>query len=259
MLRTRVMPCLLLERGRLVKTVKFDNASYVGDPINAIRIYNDKEVDDLLVLDIGAGPGGAAIDLELMGRIASECFMPFTYGGGIRSLEQIKAVFAIGVEKIAVNRMALEDESFISRAADRFGSQSIVVSIDVRRPRFRPYEVFADRGRRPTGVRPVEFARRMERMGAGEILLNSIDRDGTMEGYDLELIKAVATSVGIPVIACGGAGRVSDLPAAVDHGAAAVALGSMAVYQGRQRAVLINFPSRDELRAALLPIEQRLP
>lgn len=253
MLGIRVMPCLLLKGGRLVKTVRFKDPAYVGDPVNAVRIYNDKEVDDLIVLDIDAGRSGAPIQMELVSRIASECFMPMAYGGGIRTLEQIKAILAAGIEKVSLNTQALDDEAFVARAAERFGSQSVVISIDARRQRSGRYHVHAHGGRKSTGRDAVDFAVRMQEMGAGEILLNSIDRDGVMEGYELDLIRQVSAAVTVPVIACGGAGRLEHLRAAVvEGGAAAVAIGSMAVYQGRTRAVLINFPSAAELKTVFM-------
>jgi cyclase len=252
MLRPRVFPALLLERGRLIKTIRFKNARYVGDPINAVRIYNDKEVDELLVLDIRAGVDGAPIPYALIEEIAGECFMPVSYGGGIRTLDEIARLFACGIEKVSINTAALQDPSFVSRACKRFGSQSIVVSVDVRKSWLGRYEVYADHGRRAAGVDPVTYARNMEQRGAGEILLTAIDREGTMEGYDVGLVQGVVTSVSIPVIACGGAGSVDDVIRIVRDGrAAAAAIGSLAVYQGRSRGVLIGFPSREQLAPLL--------
>ncbi|MFQ5571603.1 MAG: AglZ/HisF2 family acetamidino modification protein [Rhodothermales bacterium] len=252
MLQTRVMPCLLLRNRGLVKTIKFKNASYVGDPINTVRIYNEKEVDELIFLDITATPQQKAPPYELLEEIASECFMPFTYGGGVRALDQMKQIFSLGVEKVAVNSYAAEYPAFIREAADTFGSQSIVASIDVKKKLFGRYEVYSHGATRPSRRDPVEVAEEVERQGAGEILLTSIDRDGTMEGYDIELISRVTRAVGIPVIACGGAGSLEDFGRAVrEGGASAVAAGSMVVYQGKHRAVLINFPTRTELEEAL--------
>lgn len=252
MLQTRVMPCLLLRNGALVKTVQFKNARYVGDPMNTVRIYNEKEVDELIFLDITATPERKAPPFALIEEIASECFMPFTYGGGIRSLDDMHAIFRLGVEKVALNTYAIENPDFVRQAVARFGSQSIVLAIDVKNVWWRGYRVFTDGGRRRTAYDPVTYARHVESLGAGEILLTSIDRDGTMQGYDLDLIRQVTDAVSIPVIACGGAGKVEDFAAAVqDGGASACATGSMVVYQGVNRAVLINFPARDELDAVL--------
>jgi cyclase len=251
-LRTRVIPCLLLKGGGLVKTVKFQDPGYVGDPINAIRIYNEKEVDELIFLDIAATIEGRKPPLPVLAEIASECFMPVAYGGGISDLEDMKQVFGLGIEKIAINSYAIENPSFVRAAAGRFGGQSVIVSIDARRKAAGRYEVYTHGGRTPTGLEPAQLAAQMEEMGAGEILLTSIDRDGTQQGYDTELLKQVTSTVGIPVIAGGGAGKVEDFGAAVRQGgASACAAGSMVVYFGRNRAVLINFPSRRELEKVL--------
>jgi imidazole glycerol-phosphate synthase subunit HisF len=252
MLLTRVMPCLLLKDGSLVKTVKFKNPSYVGDPINAIRIYNEKEVDELIVLDITATLERREPPFAQIEEIARECFMPVAYGGGVGRIEHLKRLFSLGVEKVAINTSAVENPQFIRTAADTFGSQSIVVSIDVKKDLLGRYQVYTNGGRKATGLDPVKFAIHVQEMGAGEILLTSMDRDGTMEGYDIELIKKVSSAVQLPVIACGGAGKVADFVAAVKQGgASAVAAGSMVVYHGRHRAVLINFPPRRELEHAL--------
>ncbi len=252
MLRPRVLPALLLQGGRLVKTVRFRKPRYVGDPINAVRIFNEKEVDELIVIDIDAGRAGVSIPLKLITRIAGECFMPMTYGGGIRTLDQIAEIMAVGVEKVSINRAAVADRGFVARAAKRFGSQSIVVSIDVRRRLFGQYEICVDGGRRRAGLEPVSLALELESEGAGEILLTSINQEGTMTGYDVDLVRRVASAVSIPVIACGGAGSIDDVIGVVcDAGAAAAAVGSMAVYQGRNRGVLIGFPTRKQLAPLL--------
>lgn len=247
MLLTRVMPCLLVKDGALVKTVQFSNPDYVGDPINAIRIYNDKEVDELIVLDIGATPGHQGPSFQLLSEITNECFMPMCYGGGIHSLEEVRKIFALGVEKVALNTVAAEDPSFIKLISTEFGRQSIVVSVDAKKTE-RGHQVFTRGGQQSTGEDVVTYARRMESLGAGELLLTSIDRDGTMEGFDLELVQQVTGSVRIPVISCGGAGSLEHIKAVIEQGkASAAALGSMAVYHGRDRAVLIGFPRRSEL------------
>jgi len=252
MLKTRVMPCLLLRGWGLVKTVRFRDPTYVGDPINTVRIYNEKEVDELIFLDITATPEHKDPPYQIITEIASECFMPFTYGGGIRAVEQIGRIFGLGVEKVAVNTAAFENPDFITEAADRFGSQSIVVSMDVKRHPFGRYRVHTRGGRDNTGLDPITAAKQMEAAGAGEILLTSIDRDGTFAGYDIDLIRKVTAEVAIPVVACGGAGSIEDLGEAVyAGGASATAAGSMVVYQGPNRAVLINFPRKDELKAVL--------
>lgn len=252
MLIPRVMPCLLLKDGGLVKTVKFNDPGYVGDPINAVRIYNEKEVDELIFLDITATIEKRQPPYTVLSEIASECFMPVTYGGGVHDMETIRQILTLGIEKVAINSYAVENPDFVQAAAAKYGSSTIVVSLDVRTTAPHRYEVFIHGGRKSTGLDPVEFAVKMDQMGAGEILLTAIDRDGTQEGYDLELIKSVTSAVNMPVIACGGAGKVEDFTAAVKQaGASACAAGSMVVYFGRNRAVLINFPRRAELDKAL--------
>jgi cyclase len=242
------MPCLLLKNGALVKTIKFKNPSYIGDPINAIRIYNEKEVDELVFLDISATLENRSPPFKVLAEIATECFMPVTYGGGVRSLEDMNEIFRLGIEKVAINTHAVENADFVRQAADKFGSQSVVISIDVMRRPFGRYEVMSHGGKRGTGKDPVKLAMEMEKMGAGELLLTSVDRDGTYEGYDIELTHKVTSAVSIPVIACGGAGTLTDFKYAVENGgASACAVGSMVVYYGRNRAVLISFPSRIEL------------
>jgi cyclase len=249
MVRTRVIPCLLLKDLGLVKTVRFKEPKYLGDPINVVRIFNDKEVDELVLLDIGATAGKRGPAYDRLEKIAAQCFMPLCYGGGIREIADLAKLFALGIEKAAINAQAVENPRFIRTAADRFGSQSIVVSIDVRRGFFGGEEVVTGNGRRKTGLDPVRFAVEMEKQGAGELLLNSVDRDGTMDGYDLDLIQRVSRAVSIPVIACGGAGRVDDLAKAVQHGAAAAGAGSLFVFQLPHRAVLINYPGPEQLQA----------
>ena len=248
MLQIRVMPCLLLKNSRLVKTVKFKNPNYVGDPVNAVKIYNEKEVDELIFLDITATLEHRMPNFKIISEIASECFMPFSYGGGITNLDDMKTIFNLGVEKIAINSYAVQDPSFITKASERSGNQSIIVSIDVKKKKFGTYEVITNSGTKATSLDPVEWAKKVESLGAGEILLTSINRDGTMEGYDLDIIQKVTEAVTIPVIACGGAGKLEDFALAVQAGASAVAAGSIVVYHGSVQGVLINFPTRTELK-----------
>lgn len=251
MLRTRVIPCLLLRGRGLVKTVRFQAPRYLGDPINVVKIFNDKEVDELVFLDITATAEGRAPAFKYIAEIASECFMPLGYGGGIRTLDDVRTLLSLGVEKVIVNSHAVRNPDFVRAAADFAGSQSVVVSIDVKQGAFGRYSVFTHAGQKSTGLDPVTVAVAMEEAGAGELLLTSVDRDGTMQGYDLELIRRVAGSVGIPVVACGGAGKVEHLVQAVRAGgASAAAAGSLFVFQGPHRAVLISYPSPDELREA---------
>lgn len=252
MLRTRVIPCLLLKGQGLVKTVQFKNPTYVGDPLNAVKIFNEKEVDELVFLDITATREGRKPNRKMLADIASECFMPLGYGGGIRDLDEIRAVFGLGVEKVIVNSVAVEDPAFVRRAADAFGSQSIMVSIDAAKTRLGKYRVHTRSGTRASGLDPESHAVHMEKMGAGEIIITSMDRDGTQKGYDLELIRTVAHAVSIPVIACGGAAGMEDFrKAVVEGGASAVAAGSLFVFHGPRRAVLINFPSPEERKTVL--------
>lgn len=252
MLMTRVMPCLLLKDGGLVKTVKFKNPGYIGDPINAIRIYNEKEVDELIFLDISATLDHRPPPYKVLAEIASECFMPVTYGGGVRDVDTIRQILSLGIEKVAINSYAVENADFVRKASEKFGSSTIVVSIDARRKFFGGYEVCTHGGRKSSGLDPVAFAIKMAQMGAGEILLTAMDRDGTQEGYDIELVRDVTNSVDVPLIACGGAGKIEDFRAVVKEGkASACAAGSMVVYYGRNRAVLINFPEREKLEEIL--------
>jgi len=259
MLIARVIPCLLLKGRGLVKTVRFKDPTYVGDPINAIKIFNEKEVDELIFLDITATPEKRPPPYQVLSEIASECFMPLAYGGGVRSLGEIEKIFSLGVEKVCLNTAAAEDPTLVTEAAKAFGNQSIVVSVDVRKSLFGKYEIFTHGGRRKARQELLSYVRRMEELGAGELLLTAIDRDGTMQGYDRDLVRRVTEAVGIPVIACGGAGGLGDLTAVMECGAAAAAAGSLFVFHGRHRAVLISYPSREELNAAFPAVREREP
>ena len=208
MFRPRVIPCLLLKDKGLVKTIKFKEPKYIGDPINAIRIFNEKRADELIFLDIKATEEKRIPNLEFISQISDECSMPFGVGGGIRKIEHIKNLIAAGAEKAIINSYAIERPDFVTETANRFGSQSVVVSIDVKKNFFGKYEVYIKSGKIATGLDPVACAKEMEKRGAGEIFLNSIDKDGTMSGYDINLIEKVSKSVDIPVVACGGAGAV---------------------------------------------------
>lgn len=252
MLRTRVIPCLLLQKGGLVKTVKFKDPKYVGDPINAVRIFNEKEVDELVFLDISATPAVKEPNFDLLAAIASEAFMPFSYGGGVTRLDQIKRLYALGVEKVIINTAAACTPILVSEATSIAGSSSVVVSIDVRRSWLDKYTVCTQGGQHDTNRDPVQYAQEMERLGAGELLLNSIDRDGTMAGYDLELIGRVAEAVSVPVVAVGGAGELIHFRQAVDKGASAVGAGSLFVFHGKHRAVLITYPEYAQLEKVFM-------
>ena len=248
MLASRVIPCLLLKNQGLVKTVKFKNPKYVGDPTNALKIFNEKEVDELIFLDITATRQKRQPPFKLISEIATECFMPFCYGGGITSIHDMEKIFSLGAEKVAINTQAILRPALIKQASKQFGSQSIVVSIDVKKDLFGNYKVFSHLRKKVLKIDPIDFAIQMENMGAGELLVNSVDKDGTMEGYDIELIKILTAAVNIPVVACGGAGSIEHFKDAINKGgASAVAAGSMFVFYGRHRAVLISYPNKQEL------------
>ena len=245
----RIIPVLLLKNSGLYKTVKFRNPKYIGDPVNAVRVFNEKEVDELILLNFNATLNKSPIPFDLLADIASQCFMPLCYGGGIRVIDDIKKIIFSGVEKIAVNTIAAEKPSFVEEAAILFGSSTIVVSIDVRKSWTGKYEVWTCSGTKSVKTRPEEFAKQMENCGAGEILINSINNDGEMAGYDLELIRLISETVKIPVICCGGAGKLNDMKDAFNNGATAMAAGSFFVFHGRHRGVLISYPERQELEA----------
>lgn len=251
MQRTRIIPVLLLKGQGLYKTQKFKEPKYLGDPINAVKIFNDKEVDELCFLDITATNEKREPNYKIIAEIASECFMPLSYGGGITNIEQANKLFNIGVEKVIISSAVHENPNIISELASQYGAQSIVVCLDVKKNIFGKYEVCSHSGKKNTGKNPIQFAKQMQDLGAGEIILNSIERDGTMIGYDTDFIFKVASQLEIPVIACGGAGSVDDLVKAVHDGhASAVAAGSMFVFHGKHRAVLISYPSQRELKDA---------
>jgi len=251
MRRVRVIPSLLIQKGGLVKSIRFSDHKYVGDPINAVKIFNEKEVDEIVILDISATAEKRAPNVKRIREIASEAFMPMGYGGGITRLEEIRELIAAGVEKVILNASAFNNPQLLTDAAKYIGSQSVVASIDVKKNFWGKYKVALANGSKTTSVDPVSFARDMEKAGAGEILLNSIDRDGSFQGYDLELIHQVSAAVGIPVVALGGAGSVEDFQQAVANGASAVAAGSLFVFQRPHRAVLISYPSQSELKEKL--------
>ena len=249
MLRSRVIPCLLVKNGGLVKTSKFANPKYVGDPINAVRIFNEKEVDELIVIDIDATASNREPDYVMIKNIAAECRMPLCYGGGVKTIEQIQKIINLGVEKVALSSAAVLSPDLIREAAERVGSQSVVVVMDVKKKGFvgSRYEVFTHNGTCPTGLNPVDFAKRVEVLGAGEVVVNSIDQDGMMKGYDLDLIGQVRANISLPITVIGGAGSVGDIATLVKtFGIIGAAAGSLFVFKGKYRAVLINYPGRSE-------------
>lgn len=250
--RTRVIPVLLLRGKGLVKTVKFKDPKYIGDPINSVRIFNEKEVDELVFLDITATPEGRGPDFELLAEIAGEAFMPMAYGGGITTLEQVQRIFALGFEKVIVNTAAHTLPGLIRDAVAIYGSQSIVGCVDVRRTLLGRYELSSHAGKTKQSVGLKEHVQALEQLGVGEIIVNAVDRDGTQSGYDLKLIREVSSAVSVPVVACGGASGIDDFVAAVhEGGASAVAAGSLFVFVGPHRAVLINYPARADLARRL--------
>lgn len=248
MIRARVIPCLLLRGHGLVKTRKFKDPVYVGDPVNAVRIFSEKEVDELVILDIDASREGREPNYELVAEIAGECFMPVAYGGGISTLAQARKLIRCGIEKVVINSASVESTDFIREIADVFGSQAVVGSIDAKKTLLGGHRVFVKSGTIDAKLKPEDHAAILEQAGAGEIFLNSIDSDGQMQGFDLPLIQKVAHRVNVPLIACGGAGTVTHLrEAIIEGGASAVAAGSMFVFHGKHRAVLINYPSDTSL------------
>lgn len=236
-----------MSNGALVKTVRFKDIVYVGDPVNAVRIFNQKEVDELILLDIHATSQQRGIDFETIEKVVSECFMPICYGGGVRNLEDMRRLFALGVEKVSLGAAAFEVPGLVSAAAAEFGSQAVVVTLDVKRQLLGKHTVRLRNGADDTKMSALDAAREFERQGAGEILLYSIDRDGTWSGFDLKLLHEVSHGVDIPLVVTGGAGEFLHLREAVlQGGASAVAIGSMAVFQGKDLGVLIKFPARQQ-------------
>jgi len=247
MLHLRVIPCLLLKNGGLVKTIGFTEPKYVGDPINAMRIFNEKEVDELILLDIEASRRGREPDYERIRDIVSEAFMPIAYGGGVTALEQAQRLVSLGVEKVVVNTAALHNFDLVRNIARTLGSSSTVVAVDVKKNWLGRYRVFNSAIGKEINRDPVEHVRQAVAAGAGEIFVNDVVRDGTGKGYDLELVHGITASVDVPVIACGGAGTPDHFREASLAGASAVAAGSMFVYVGRHRAVMINYPKQNIL------------
>lgn len=248
MFRPRIIPVLLLKNLALVKSIKFKEHRYIGDPINAVKIFNELKADELTLLDIEASRNKRLISLDFVKNVGEEAFMPFSVGGGIKSIADIKAVINAGAERVVINTHAALNPDFVKEASDTFGSSTIVVCIDVKKKLFKGQRVWILSGNKSTKYAPVEFAKLMEENGAGELIIQSIEKDGTMEGYDIELIKSISTSVGIPVVALGGAGKQEDLINAYRNGRAnALASGSLFVYQSKKRGVLINYPEKNEL------------
>ncbi|KFD40145.1 imidazole glycerol phosphate synthase [Schleiferia thermophila str. Yellowstone] len=251
MLRPRIIPCLLVSNKGLVKTIRFSDPKYVGDPINAVRIFNEKEVDELIILDIDATRKGVSPDYKNIELWASECRMPLCYGGGVKSVEQAQTIFSLGVEKIALSSAAIENPVLISQIAEKVGNQSVVVVVDVKKRTLGGYEIFTHNATKPANIKLFDFIRKAEKMGAGEIVINSIDRDGIMKGYDIYLAKKVRDLINTPLTILGGAGELEHIAELIrELGIVGAAAGSLFVFKGIYRAVLINYPSpeqKDEL------------
>lgn len=250
MLRPRVIPCLLVRNKGLLKTVKFGSGKYLGDPINAVKIFNEKEADELIVFDIDATVTGTSPDYALIKKLAAECRMPLCYGGGIHSIEQARKIIELGVEKLAISSAAHSNPDLISKIALEIGSQSVVVVLDVKKSLLGRYEVVTHNGRNCTGLSPWEAARKAEALGAGEIVVNSVDRDGEMKGYDLDLAQRVRESVALPMSILGGAGSLDDMRRLIETcGVVGAAAGSLFVFKGPYRAVLLSYPNSTERQA----------
>ena len=248
MLHARTIPILLLRNKGLVKTVQFGKSKYIGDPINAVKLFNDKEVDELVFLDIDASKEGRKPDFDYIQSIASECFMPLGYGGGISTLSDIAKLFSIGVEKVIINSNALTNLDLIKEASSIYGNQSIVVSVDVQKTLFGKYQVYSHSKIKHKQVDLFQFVRDAEIAGAGEIIVNAVDRDGMMTGYDLKLVQQISSVLTVPLVIAGGAGNLKHLREAIDVGASAIGAGSLFIYHGPHKAVLINYPTYKELK-----------
>lgn len=245
MLRPRIIPSLLVHDNGLVKTVKFKNPKYVGDPINAVKIFNEKEVDELAVFDIDATVLGREPNYGLIEKLANQSRMPICYGGGVKTVEQAKKIFGLGIEKIALSSSFINDPKLISKISERVGSQSVIAVLDVKRKILGGYEIFTHNGKQSTGIDPVSFAVKAQRLGAGEIIINSINQDGMMKGFDMNIISKIREVVNIPVTVLGGAGNINDIKKVIDkYGIIGVAAGSLFVFKGKYKAVLINYPDR---------------
>lgn len=248
MFRPRIIPVLLLKGQGLVKSRQFSNYNYIGDPINAVRLFNDLKADELVFLDINATREHRIISLDFIKDVGEEANMPFAVGGGIRTTDEIQKMISAGAEKVIINSFAAENPSFIRLASNAFGSSTISVCIDVKKKRFGGLKTWTHGGTKATSYTPIDFAKLMEEQGAGEIIIQSIAHDGMMEGYDLELISEISRAVTIPVVALGGAGSISDLRDGYNTGLAnGLAAGSLFVYQSKNRGVLINYPEKKDL------------
>ena len=243
MLRPRIIPCLLLKEGSLVKTVKFKNPSYIGDAVNAIKIFNEKEVDELVLIDISK----KEIPFNVLRKITKECFMPLCYGGNIKTIEDIRQLFQLGIEKIIINNLLFDNPKLIQKAIELFGSQSIVASVDVKKDFWGKHKVYRHSLKKTLNLSPIKYIKELELLGVGEILLYSVDRDGTWKGLDINLISEISKNTYLPIISCGGAGNVTHIEEGIISGSSGVAIGSMCVYSKQGMGVLIKFPKIEEI------------
>ncbi|MFM1853733.1 MAG: Imidazole glycerol phosphate synthase subunit HisF [Bacteroidota bacterium] len=247
MLRPRIIPSLLLHENGLVKTVNFKAPKYVGDPINAVKIFNEKQVDELVFFDIDATVLNREPDYYLIEKLANQSRMPLCYGGGVKTVEQAQKIFSLGIEKIALSSAVVQNPNIVTQIAERVGSQSVIVVLDVKKKLFGGYEVYTHNGKKATGINPIKFAQELESLGAGELVINSIDQDGIMKGYDLNLIDKIVENISIPVTVLGGAGSLKDIESVIKkNGVIGVAAGSLFVFRGPYKAVLINYPNQEE-------------
>lgn len=252
MIEKRLIPCLLLHKGGLYKTEKFKKPTYIGDPINAIKIFNEKEVDELMFLDIDASILGNEPPYKMIEDIAGECFMPLCYGGGVKNVQQMKKIFSIGVEKISISSQAVLNPALVSEAANIFGKQSVIVSVDIKKDFWGKKKIYIYNGKKSTNLSPIEFISHIENMGAGEIVVNSIDHDGVMNGFDIDLLKDIKEVIKVPIIALGGAGNLNHIKEVFEKSNVdAVACGSMFVYKGPLKGVLINYPTNQKIKELL--------
>lgn len=253
MLRPRIIPCLLVKDKGLVKTINFKIPKYVGDPINAVRIFNEKEVDELMILDIDASKEFRDPHYKTIEHWAAECRMPLCYGGGIKTAEQALRIFSLGVEKVALCSAAIDDPHLISKIAEQVGTQSVVVVLDVKKQaKGDKYDLFTKNGEVNTGIDPIEFAQQMENLGAGEIVINSIDKDGCMKGYDHNIVQMIRSVITLPMTVLGGAGSLSDIGQLIKKfGIIGASAGSLFVFKGVYKAVLINYPTNKEKDALI--------
>ena len=246
-MKARVIPVLLIDDGGLVKSIEFDKYSYIGDPMNAIRLYNEMEVDELVFLDISASKEDRGPDFEMIEELTANAFMPLAYGGGVTSVEEIKKLFYLGVEKVIINNQLLTNKEFIKEASKLHGKQSIVGAIDIKKNFFGKYKIYDHTTKKTLDTNHIEYIQELQNADIGELFINDVSNDGKMKGFDLKLIDSIHHTVSIPVVFCGGAGNLQDIKSAIDSGAHAAAAGSIFIYKGKTKGILINYPTQNEL------------